>query len=557
MPGNVFGLNDGTWQMRWSAFWSWPHDLVEKGGTRMIGTHQLARVAAVWTLSVAVLLAGVRLAVIPADAQDPDNKCLTSDVLQGLMPGDISSTTQSEFDYYSWQTFLALNHTSSGVPVWAKTSTQDGWSSTADLLNQLSSTTTTTATWDATASTVTATTTTVSTPPASGTLYYPELCQTNYPASGSTPYSNYRVLQQVHKVNDSLFEAESGGLSASPVVNSNGKFIRYEILISPATYNHIVEQGYYTAAGQINGVNMNCATGTAVSPTDHASGALNLKLAWMEDPTNGADNGKDATYYTQRFLVYTPADLISDKTATCKLAYHRLVGVHIARKAMSQQGWVWATFEQKNNTPDCTAHMPTNNPNQSCPAPDDTTYNFLPALSTCAYNGACAMCNTTPAKNCAGTTSSGWCEDKGPKIPGGYSALCRQVSTQDLPVPSSEGNYGYASQSVNNQCHAELPDFSVWSNYELISTQWYSGTLDTSTCKNQVSTFNDPTKAPHGLIKDASDPTQDIRALIRPQVLGRWKDDSSRPGKHLDGKLRKVKLYGLPQQGHRIWPGYG
>jgi hypothetical protein len=85
------------------------------------------------------------------------------------------------------------------------------WSSTADLLNQAD-------------------------PGPSGSRFYPEECK-------EIPYyEDYRVIDQVGKVNDSFQEATEDALSTSPVIDKNGNFLRYEILISPSMYEPGGEQ---------------------------------------------------------------------------------------------------------------------------------------------------------------------------------------------------------------------------------------------------------------------------------------------------------------------------
>lgn len=226
---------------------------------------------------------------------------------------------------------------------------------------------------------------------------------------------NYRVLEQVDKVNDSLFEAKSQGLSSSPVIDRFGNFLRYEILISPATYDYILANTYYTQVGQTaNGqtVNMSCAmTGTA-APTDADSGSMTIKLAWMVDPadgTNPPDTAYDTSnYWNQEFLVYDPPQVLGqtggeDTPATCTLKNFLLVGMHIARKTLSQQGWIWSTFEHHLNAPPCTEALSTG-VNKSCPMPGSTSYNLSPGNDVCTGmadgTGPCQACNTPPAKNC-------------------------------------------------------------------------------------------------------------------------------------------------------------
>ncbi len=108
------------------------------------------------------------------------------------------------------------------------------WSSTADLLES-------------------------KTPGNFGSRYVPEACSKKYPKS------KLRVLSQVGKVHDSIFEAGSAatdqytyngkgarqnnvGLSRDPVLAANNRFLRYEILINKTAYDWVVKNKLYQAS---------------------------------------------------------------------------------------------------------------------------------------------------------------------------------------------------------------------------------------------------------------------------------------------------------------------
>ena len=154
--------------------------------------------------------------------------------LQADLTQDIpSQATDADFMELAWNHFLALNAptvggqisvTGDNVPQWTQ------WSSTADMLNQAN-------------------------PGPSGSRYYPEVCKS------VANYQNYRVLQQVGKVDDSFLEAQSGGLSEHPVLDSAGNFLRYEILLSPAMYNEVLAKQWNdpaVLAGLNNNVLFSC-----------------------------------------------------------------------------------------------------------------------------------------------------------------------------------------------------------------------------------------------------------------------------------------------------------
>jgi hypothetical protein len=81
-------------------------------------------------------------------------------------------------------------------------------------------------------------------PGPSGSRYYPAACKS------IANYQSYWVIQQVGKVDDSFLEAQSGGLSEHPALDSAGHFLRYEILLSPAMYNEVLTKKWEAATRQ-------------------------------------------------------------------------------------------------------------------------------------------------------------------------------------------------------------------------------------------------------------------------------------------------------------------
>lgn len=396
---------------------------------------------------------------LPAD-MSPSSECTNS-----------SDTDQCNFDNYSWQTFLALNAPGVGsqVSISGDNSTQwAGWSSTADLLDQGSN------------------------PGPSGSRFYPTECQ-------SIPnYQNYRVIDQVGKVDDSFLEAQTQGLSANPVVASNGTFLRYEILLSPATYDWVVSQGLNTVttlkawaeAGIV--VNFICGDGsyTGGDPANPEMGAIVLKNAWME-----MSDFNPGDYHTEELLVFTPAFRNSTGQATCELKTMALVGMHIAHKTLNQPNWIWSTFEHVNNAPDCTALPDDGNeagddgPSVACPDSAGQNWNFFGTI--CGSGSACQTCNAAPASNApagqcvnpSNPDATAWCLDQPPNPEQGLSRLCRQ-----FPVSSIYPTAG----DWNTACDVALSG-GVWSNYQLISSQWISQDAYTTCTNNQASiTAADP-----------------------------------------------------------------
>lgn len=384
--------------------------------------------------------------------------------LEYQLPADIpvstSDASAATFQQFGWQSFLGLNApqvggqistTGDNVPQWAS------WSSTVDLLLCQES------------------------PVPDGCVcpdgdctvaesrFYPDVCS-DVPNSES-----YRVLGQVGKVDDSFLEATTGGLSGDPVVDRFGGFLRYEILLSPATYDDIIAQQLYDEVdlmARTSDVNLGCGLSsyTGGDPADADMGALVLKVAWM-DVTDALQNGGvDASiYHVEDLLVFNPGYRNSDGNPTCELRTMALVGMHVAHKTFNQPNWIWSTFEHDLNAPDCTGPLPgpgSQQVNVSCPESVAMDYN----LHGQVCNGTvqtCASCNAAPTGNgnCSNPTSavgSGYCLDLPPASNSGISALCQQVPISAYPE----------AETWNAACQDSLGSASVWSNYSLISSQW-------------------------------------------------------------------------------------
>lgn len=403
------------------------------------------------------------------------------------LPADIpvpnSAATASTFQEFSWNSFLGLNAPQVGMvadPTDLATPQWSRWSSTVDMLS----------------CTVLPTPAGCECPQGncfnSGSHYYPTACR------GIPNYDHYRVLDQVGKVDDSFLQAQTRGVSNDPVIDRFGGFLRFEILLSPATYNNVIEQDLYDQAHLqtlTDDVNMICGNAeyTGGNPANEEMGALVLKNAWMDVENPSAANSLDLDrYHTEKLLVYTPSYRNATGVESCELRNMALVGMHVEHKTRQQPNWIWTTFEHQDNAPSCTAPLPAPQPgqagaNMNCPASVSKDFNFFG--TQCNNDGsACAECNSGPDSNdpdnvCVNPTSSnedGWCLDSPPAAQKGMSKICRQVPVLDdpfAPLPNPlPADYPQAA-FWNHQCVTALTESgpNVWANYMLISGQWLKG----------------------------------------------------------------------------------
>jgi hypothetical protein len=285
------------------------------------------------------------------------------------LPADIaldlpSSLGQLVYDRYSWSAFLALaapgvdehvSHSGDNQTQW------DQWSSTVDVIQcNLDPTHCLCVNGDCRNS---------------GARYYPPICR------AIPNYETYRVLDQLSKVDDAFLESAQtnqngtpiGGLGNSPVIDKNGKFLRYEILISPAVYDFVVENQYYDNAvlqSLTRSVTFPCGEVDyrGGDPANRRLGALWIKNAWMELPKEdsrqygpkdvenhddvydpgGYDNDGDRgqskrktlndQYHTEKLLVYTPSYRNLDGIPSCELRTMALVGQHLPQDRKADPG---------------------------------------------------------------------------------------------------------------------------------------------------------------------------------------------------------------------------
>lgn len=381
----------------------------------------------------------------------------TAELLAAGVPRDITvektagwAPSQWQFDEMSWYTFAAINNARPNGPV--TTPAWEGWSNTSNYLNLVTE-------WSKAGAKPEAF-------PKFGERYYPEAC-IRYCAEKGIDCAKHSVIEQVGKINDAVFEADSHGLSANPVIAANGTFLRYEVFMNQDLYDFVSQQKLYDV-DNVDAANVNATCGQAGGPV----GVMTVKVAWMD--TEGVDA---SNYYTSERLVFTSGGELKSGKDTCELKKMGMVGMHIGHKTLNQPNWTWATFEQVDNAPDCGPWQNKDGGTQqtqnfACPSPatvdtDKTKYNLFPRGCSDTTDGKCQICNTPPAPNGdKKTCSQGFCVDQPPAAQNGYSRICRQV-----PV-TRDG--AYKDAYAVNQIWQGVFASSVWSKYMLISTQWFN-----------------------------------------------------------------------------------
>ena len=225
-----------------------------------------------------------------------------------------------------------------------------------------------------------------------------------------------------------------------PLVDQNGRFVRYEVRVNFDEFAHIVVNRLWNKAGLASAQTIDLPGGVAGG----AVGSIEVKAAWKVLTQAELRGGR---FYRIKALLTTGED--SAGQPTTEIADVGLIGFHITHKTRSSPQWTWASFEHVDN-------LTSSLQNPSCHNQSACSATSACALGCCAQN-----CQTT---NCRMDDAS-CAELRG----GSPTHLPTQVTrVQDVArMTPADRDVG----SVN-QAFQRLLAGSVWANYALISTQW-------------------------------------------------------------------------------------
>jgi hypothetical protein len=284
------------------------------------------------------------------------------------MPGDVDialktqlekaqkvSEVQREFDLYSWQMFLALNWptSSQGVAAPKLTDTTFGqphwtlWHNSSSIFQ-----------------TDGARPAACGLPPKARTLMLMRTDLAKPVSKGLAPFSAQAVkadpratrflgvLSAVGELNASNLGQDIDQAFSGPMIDQNGEFVYYEIMIDPNEVGYLCDNSLYNINGQVAfsqaGKKVAMPIGT---PDKDWSGSFELKFAWRI-----LKAGKDdfSRFYTTPAVVMDPGP---DGKAVERKVTVGLVGMHIGHKSTTSPQWIWSTFEQVDNLDvDAVAH---------------------------------------------------------------------------------------------------------------------------------------------------------------------------------------------------------
>lgn len=358
------------------------------------------------------------------------------------MPGDVDpnlksqleaqkqfAQVQREFDLYSWQMFLALNWPTNnqGQPAPTLTDTAFGpphwtmWHASSDIF-QTDGAKPTACAQAAAGKPVLQRAALASKPISRGLPAF------SLAAAKTDPRRTRHlgVISAVGDINAATTISEIGQAFTGPLIDQNGQFVFYEILLDPNEVGYICANALYNINGQVA---FSGAGGKVDMPWgadgQDWSGAFELKLSWrVLQPSDAA-----ARYFN---MPATIMDQDANGQPVERQVTVGLVGMHIGHKTNSSPQWIWATFEHVDNL--------------------DVDPIANPGVAASFNDPNCQLCTVNQQPVADPTT-------------GAYPRVPTQVS-RTIPIPD-------AKQALNAQAQAALKaQGSVWQYYQLIDTQW-------------------------------------------------------------------------------------
>jgi hypothetical protein len=151
------------------------------------------------------------------------------------------------------------------------------------------------------------------------------------------------VISAVGELNAANLGGDIQQAFTGPLIDQNGNFVFYEIMIDPNEVTYLCDNKLYNINGEVAfagaGGKVNMPTG---HPQQNWSGSFELKLAWKV--IAGADD--PSRFFTQQAEII---DQGGDGKPLKRTVQVGLVGMHIGHKSETSPQWIWATFEQVDN----------------------------------------------------------------------------------------------------------------------------------------------------------------------------------------------------------------
>ena len=341
--------------------------------------------------------------------------------IKGLANNDMANL-QRGFDFYSWLTFIAMNSPADGKVIGqgprpggdARTKWEDlqNYRPLGDVMLSKGE------------------------KPIWGTRNVPELCKA---LDGPG-----KIVFQIGE------EAFNQPFKSGPLIDQDGNFALFDILMNQPMFDYIVDNGLYSKQGQERfGETVIFPIGNKPAKKDGVDipgrmGAIMLKVSYrILDPVKNRNLLRQ--FHTSDALIYFPGPPATKTGPACVEKKLGLVGFHVGHKTDNAPQWVWSSFEHVSNAPDAT---------------DVGSNNLLPRYNffSAACKKDCAARNDTPPQP--------WDPDTSLKFKGDY----RSQVVREKMVPT----FILKEVADLNKAFRATLKGTVWENYVLLATQWPS-----------------------------------------------------------------------------------
>jgi hypothetical protein len=374
---------------------------------------------------------------------------------EGLLDGNPLGNLQRGFDFYSWLTFIAMNSPADGKTIGqGPRSGGDAFTKWEDLANFR---------------------------PLGDVML----------AKGAKPTWGTRIVPPECKRFDSksldgrnkiIFhlgeEAFNQPFKTGPLIDQDGNFALFDILMNRPMYDFIVENGLYSKQGQEKferpiGFPPGNNPVAGDKPEPGRMGVIMFKVSYrILDPEK--NKHLIDKFHTSDALIFFPGPPATKTGPACVEKKLGLVGFHVGHKTRFAPQWVWTSFEHVSNVPDEAL-------DGSIEKKLDR-YNFFNAKCT----NDCPAVNDTPPQP--------WDPDTSLTFKGPYRS--QVVRKRMLPGPVID------EVAKLNEAFQGLLKGTVWENYMLLTTQWPSNRACVQEVqkleqeKKDLMTVVDPTCAP-------------------------------------------------------------
>lgn len=380
---------------------------------------------AIYMLMAATMVADAVAGQLPYDMLKPEiDSTLPSNVplpsVYGGSPSD-SLASRPLFDYFSWQSFIALawpaDLTTRGAAL--APNTPSTFTSNYPSSNTPSTVPTVFMSWRDVTQLF---------PPSGVPVSWDSTKPAYSPCTNKgpqIPYIGDSVASDTNQAGD--FAADD-----SPVVDQHSNYARYETKFNQQEYTQVVDNKWYVQSN------------TAISLS---TGSIEIKAAWRK-----MQAGDDFSRYYVVNMLATDPNIPVGQQAACIVQPMGLIGFHIMHKTKDQPQWVWSTFEQVdnvgfNNDP----HKPGSFTNGN-PDPDTMQNGF-------SYKPAAVPPAATNPK----------------------PVVVYRVAPIPTEPADKTDNFPYGVSTVGmNQTYRELLQGTIWANYQLVATQWPAQPIQTA-----------------------------------------------------------------------------